>query len=107
MANELNNLMIHANEGEAMDEGNQILGDFLTPQVIQSQSNIVYPLFGQPNFYLKTNVIQLFQNGHQFYGKAEENPHTHVSRFLDMCQHFRYQEILDDAIRLRLFPHTL
>ncbi|XP_022880677.1 uncharacterized protein LOC111397948 [Olea europaea var. sylvestris] len=24
-----------------------------------------------------------------------------------MCQHFRYQGIFDDAIRLRLFPHTL
>ncbi|XP_022866156.1 uncharacterized protein LOC111385964 [Olea europaea var. sylvestris] len=38
---------------------------------------------------------------------ASENPHTHISRFLDMCQHFRYQGISDDAIRLRLFPHTL
>lgn len=35
------------------------------------------------------------------------NPHTHISWFLDMCRHFRYQGISDDAIKLRLFPHTL
>ncbi|CAA3023591.1 Hypothetical predicted protein [Olea europaea subsp. europaea] len=33
--------------------------------------------------------------------------HIHVSRFLEMCQHFKYQGISDDAIKLRLFPHTL
>ncbi|XP_022854793.1 uncharacterized protein LOC111376097 [Olea europaea var. sylvestris] len=32
MANELNNHIIQANEGGTMDEGNEILGDFLTPQ---------------------------------------------------------------------------
>ncbi|CAA3000800.1 Hypothetical predicted protein [Olea europaea subsp. europaea] len=50
MANELNNPIIQANEGEAMDEGNEILGNFLTSQVIQSQSSIVYLSFGQPKF---------------------------------------------------------
>lgn len=92
---------------EVEDEGNRLLGDFMAPFVVQSQSSIVYPPFGQPNFQLKTNVIHLFQNGHQFHGMATENPHTHISRFLDMCQHFRYQGISEDAIKLRLFPHTL
>ncbi|CAA2961442.1 cytochrome P450, partial [Olea europaea subsp. europaea] len=32
LANELNNLIIQTNKGEAMDKGNEILGDFLTPQ---------------------------------------------------------------------------
>ncbi|CAI9775914.1 unnamed protein product [Fraxinus pennsylvanica] len=84
-----------------------LIGDFMTLQIIQSQSSIVYPPFVQPNFQLKTNIIYLFQNGHQFYGRAEENPHTHVSRFLEGCQHFRYQGISNDVIRLRLFSHTL
>ncbi|XP_022873080.1 uncharacterized protein LOC111392023 [Olea europaea var. sylvestris] len=84
-----------------------LVGDFMTPQIIQSQSSIVYLPFGQSNFQLKTNVIQLFQNGHQFYGRTEENPHNHLSHFLEMCQNFRYQGISDDTIRLRLFPYTL
>lgn len=85
MANLQNNSIFQANEGEATDEGNEILGEFLTTQVIQSLFSIVYPLFRQTNFQLKTNVIKLFQNGHQFCGRVEENPHTHISRFLDMC----------------------
>ncbi|KAL2526166.1 Uncharacterized protein Adt_11220 [Abeliophyllum distichum] len=68
---------------QEIDEDNMLVGDFLTPQIIQNQSSIVYPPFGQPNFQLKTNVIHLFQNRHQFYGRAEENPHTHISRFLE------------------------
>ncbi|XP_022868458.1 uncharacterized protein LOC111388032 [Olea europaea var. sylvestris] len=107
MANVQNNPIFQTNEKGAADEGNMLVGDFMTPQITQSQSSIVYPPFGQSNFQLKTNVIQLFQNGHQFYRRTEENPHTNVSRFLEMCQHFRYQGISDDAIRLRLFPHTL
>ncbi|XP_022864790.1 uncharacterized protein LOC111384705 [Olea europaea var. sylvestris] len=46
-------------------------------------------------------------NRHQYHGMASENSHIHISRFLDMCQHFSYQGISDDAIRLRLFPYTL
>lgn len=108
MANEQNRLGIPLNKGLAVEEdGNTILGDFMAPLVVQSQSSIVYPPFGQPNFQLKINVIQLFQNGHQYHGMASENPHTHISRFLVMCQHFGYQGISDDAIRLRLFSHTL
>ncbi|XP_022849934.1 uncharacterized protein LOC111372029 [Olea europaea var. sylvestris] len=107
MANGQNNPIIQVNEEVVVNEGNMLVGDFMTPQIIQSQSSIVYPPFGQPNFQLKTNVIHLFQNGHQFYGRSDENPHTHVSRFLEMCQNFKYQGISDDAIKLRLFPHTL
>jgi len=92
---------------EVQYDGNALLGDLWSPFIIQSQSSIVYPAFGQPNFQLKTNVIQLFQNGHQFYGMDNENPYTHVSRFLDMCQNFTCPGISEDAIILRLFPLTL
>ena len=78
MENVQHNPVVQANERGEEDEGNMLVGEFMTPQIIQSQSSIVYPPFGQPNFQLKTNVIQLFQNGHQFYGRVEENPHTHV-----------------------------
>lgn len=80
MANERHNPVIPANEEEAVDEGNMLVGDFMIPQIIQSQSSIVYPPFGQQNFQLKTNIIHLFQNGHQFYGRAEE---TRIHTSLD------------------------
>ncbi|KAL2474491.1 Uncharacterized protein Adt_35227 [Abeliophyllum distichum] len=36
-----------------------------------------------------------------------ENPNTHLSRFLRMCQNFQFQGVNEDAIRLRLFPYIL
>lgn len=107
MANAQEDPVVPENADEVVDEGNMLVGDFMIPQIVQCQSSIVYPPFGQPNFQLRTDVIHLFQNGHQFYGRAEENPHTHVSRFMEMCQNFSYPGISVDAIRLRLFPHTL
>lgn len=50
MADERQNPVIPANEEEAMNEGNMLVGDFMIPQINQSQSSIVYPPFGQPNF---------------------------------------------------------
>ncbi|XP_022876807.1 uncharacterized protein LOC111395012 [Olea europaea var. sylvestris] len=78
MANRQNNSIIQVNEEAVINEGNML-----------------------------TNVIHLFQNGRQFYDKADENPHTHISQFLEICQQFKYQEVSDDAIGLILFPHTL
>lgn len=46
MANEQNNLIIKDNEEDVVDEENMLVEDFMKPQIIQSQSNIVYPLFG-------------------------------------------------------------
>ncbi|KAL2531597.1 Uncharacterized protein Adt_04948 [Abeliophyllum distichum] len=40
---------------QEFDEDIILVGDFLTPQIINNQSSIVYPPFGQPNFQLKTN----------------------------------------------------
>ena len=99
MANGQNNPIIQVNEEVVVNEGNMLVGDFMTPQIIQSQSSIVYPPFGQPNFRLSPMSFICFKNGHQFYGKADENPHTHVSQFLEMCQHFKYQGISDDSIK--------
>lgn len=69
MANAQNEQVVQVNKDEIIDERNMLVGDFMTPQIIQSQSSIVY----------QTNNIHLFQNGYQFYDRAEENPHTHIS----------------------------
>ncbi|KAL2525879.1 Aspartic peptidase [Abeliophyllum distichum] len=52
-------------------------------------------------------MINLFQNNLQFYGKSNENPHGHVSHFLELCSNFSYQGVNNDAIKMRLLPHTL
>ncbi|CAI9775033.1 unnamed protein product [Fraxinus pennsylvanica] len=59
------------------------------------------------NFHLRIDVINMFQNTLQFFGKASENPNAHISKFLDMCTTIEYPEVSNEALRLRLFPYTL
>lgn len=79
----------------------------VVPTLIQPP--IVYPPFGQVNFHIRPNVINLFQN-HQdikFSGKATENPHEHIQAFTMLCDIISHEGMLQDAFRMRLFPHTL
>lgn len=50
MTNAQNNPIIQVNELAVIDEGNMLTGDFMALQIIQSQSSIVYPPFGQSYF---------------------------------------------------------
>ncbi|KAL2525542.1 Uncharacterized protein Adt_10596 [Abeliophyllum distichum] len=89
------------------DDGNMPMAQFLTPAAAPDRSSIVYPAFGRNDFQLRADLINLFSNHLQFYGKTNENPNTHLSRFLRMCHNFQFQGVNEDAIRLRLFPYTL
>ncbi|KAL2460589.1 Uncharacterized protein Adt_44009 [Abeliophyllum distichum] len=95
------------NEEEEDDDGNMPMAQFLTLAAAPDRSSIVYPAFGQNDFQLRSDLINLFGNNLQFYGKANENPNTHLSRFLRMCRNFQFQRVNEDAIRLRLFSYTL
>ncbi|KAL2532242.1 Uncharacterized protein Adt_05593 [Abeliophyllum distichum] len=94
-------------EEEDDDDGNIPMAQFLTPAAAPDRSSIVYLAFGRNDFQLRTDLINLFSNHLQFYGKANENSNTHLSRFLRMCHNFQFQGVNEDAIRLRLFLYTL
>ncbi|KAL2480146.1 Uncharacterized protein Adt_33112 [Abeliophyllum distichum] len=94
-------------EEEDDDDGNMPMAQFLTPAVAPDRSSIVYLAFGQNDFQLRADLINLFSNHLQFYGKANENPNTHISRYLRMSHNFQFQGVDEDAIKLRLFSYTL
>ncbi|KAL2531697.1 Uncharacterized protein Adt_05048 [Abeliophyllum distichum] len=94
-------------EEEEDDDGNMPMAQFLTPEATPDRLSIVYPAFGRNDFQLRADLINLFSNHLQFCGKVNENPNTHISRFLRMSHNFPFQGVNEDAIRLRLFPYTL
>nr|GEY31900.1 reverse transcriptase domain-containing protein [Tanacetum cinerariifolium] len=58
------------------------------------------------NFEIKTNLLQLVQ-ANKFHGFERDNPHTHISNFKRMTATLKYRNVLNDAIKLMLFPYSL
>nr|GEW75670.1 reverse transcriptase domain-containing protein [Tanacetum cinerariifolium] len=58
------------------------------------------------NFEIKTNLLQLVQTN-KFHGFERDNPHTHISNFKRMTATLKYRDVLNDAIKLMLFPYSL
>nr|GEU35026.1 reverse transcriptase domain-containing protein [Tanacetum cinerariifolium] len=58
------------------------------------------------NFEIKTNFIQLVQ-ANKFHGFERDNPHTHISNFKRMTATLKYRDVLNNAIKLMLFPYSL
>nr|GEX23491.1 DNA-directed DNA polymerase [Tanacetum cinerariifolium] len=58
------------------------------------------------NFEIKTNLLQLVQ-ANKFHGFESENPHNHISNFKRMTATLKYRDVLNDAIKLMLFPYSL
>nr|GEU78250.1 reverse transcriptase domain-containing protein [Tanacetum cinerariifolium] len=54
-------------------------------------------------FEIKTNLLQLIQTN-KFHGFERDNPHTHISNFKRMTATLKYKDVLNDAIKLMLFP---
>ncbi|XP_022852768.1 uncharacterized protein LOC111374346 [Olea europaea var. sylvestris] len=90
-----------------INEGDLSVSMFLTPIVVPMGSSIVYLDFGVNNFQIRLDWINLMSNTLQFYGLPQENPNTHISRFLKNCLNFHTPGVNEDAIKLQLFPFTL
>nr|GEV93612.1 reverse transcriptase domain-containing protein [Tanacetum cinerariifolium] len=58
------------------------------------------------NFEIKTNLLQLVQ-ANKFHGFERDNHHTHISNFKRMTATLKYKDVLNDAIKLMLFPYSL
>nr|GEX50252.1 reverse transcriptase domain-containing protein [Tanacetum cinerariifolium] len=58
------------------------------------------------NFEIKTNLLHLVQ-ANKFHSFERDNPHTHISNFKRMTATLKYSDVLNDAIKLMLFPYSL
>nr|GEY69720.1 reverse transcriptase domain-containing protein [Tanacetum cinerariifolium] len=59
------------------------------------------------NFGLKNDMIQQVQNSCQFHGLLGNDANKHPYKFLHVTQSIKVNEVIDDALRLYLFPYSL
>lgn len=96
--------MVDALEGA---EDNRALRDYVVPTGNGSTSSIRRPAIQANNFEIKPVIIQMIHTSVQFSGLPNDDPNTHITNFLEICDTFKHNGVSDDAIRLRLFPFSL
>ncbi|KAF7802333.1 uncharacterized protein G2W53_041444 [Senna tora] len=74
------------------------------PSNYDSPSSTRLPEIGANQFEIKPSIIQMLPS---FYGLSSKNPYKHIDEFLEVCSTFKFPNVSEDAIRLRLFPFSL
>nr|XP_043633157.1 uncharacterized protein LOC122604335 [Erigeron canadensis] len=90
-----------------------VIDDFDRPMMERTRavapmpgSAIVLPSLGD-SFSVKGHHLKLIQDN-QFDGRANSDPHKHVSKFTSLCKMFKYGgNVTDDDVQLSLFPSSL
>ncbi|KAI4313295.1 hypothetical protein L6164_026286 [Bauhinia variegata] len=76
------------------------------PNEQPNEGHIQNPAVEANNFEIKLALIQMVQNN-QFSRALNEDPNLHLSTFLKIYATFKYNGVLEEAIKLRLFSFSL
>ncbi|XP_019231208.1 PREDICTED: uncharacterized protein LOC109212047, partial [Nicotiana attenuata] len=108
---ELNNQLPPRQVEEQFDEvaprRDRILHDYARPDQFEGESSVRRPPIAANNFEIRTGLIQTIQQSCQFTGDASEDPHAHLIDFIELVETCRYNGVITNGIRLRLFPFSL
>ena len=85
------------------DDANKPLKDFALPKVTGIHNVITKPTVEANSFILHPSLIQMVQSS-SFAGLATEDPHDHISNFMDIAGTLKINGVTDEVIRLKLFP---
>ncbi|KAG9444879.1 hypothetical protein H6P81_016219 [Aristolochia fimbriata] len=95
-----------------MEDQNQEKGVEKTMEhYVQSNPNAQRSAIVRPevpsNFEIKPQILSMIQNNYQFGGLSNEDPNEHIEKFLEICDTFRFKDVINEAVWLRIFPFTL
>nr|GEV67968.1 reverse transcriptase domain-containing protein [Tanacetum cinerariifolium] len=80
----------------------------LCQPTLNGRGGLIAPIAIQAtDFGLKNDMIQQVQNYCQFYGLSGDDANKHLDKFLHITQSIKVNGVIDDALRLYLFPHSL
>ncbi|KAG9442016.1 hypothetical protein H6P81_017870 [Aristolochia fimbriata] len=96
-----------AMEGQNQEEGaEKTMEHYVQSNPNAQRSAIVRPKVPS-NFEIKTQILSMIQNNYQFGGLSNEDPNEHIEKFLEICDTFKFKDVTNEAVWLRLFPFTL
>ncbi|KAG9449976.1 hypothetical protein H6P81_009941 [Aristolochia fimbriata] len=94
-------------EGQNQEEGaEKTMEHYVQSNPNAQRSAIVRPEVPS-NFEIKPQVLSMIQNNYQFGGLSHEDPNEHIEKFLEICDTFRFKDVTNEAVWLRLFPFSL
>ena len=82
------------------------MNDYAKPSLENYGSSVSHPEI-EANFEIKSSTIHMVENSVQFHGLQDDDPHSHIARFLRICATFKIQNCSVEATRLMLFPFSL
>ncbi|XP_017973358.1 PREDICTED: uncharacterized protein LOC108661397 [Theobroma cacao] len=89
------------------EEETKSLGEYAILLMQGLLSSIRRPTIQVNNFKIKPTIIQMIQTLVQFGELPNNEMNVHIVNFLEFCDTFKHNGVLDYANRLRLFPFSL
>ena len=90
---------------QAAQNKGQTFMDYMQPTVKSIHSAIRKPTIATKNFEIKSGMLQMVKSS-QFCRSPTEDPKDHISNFVELCDTFKYNDVIEDAIPLLLFPFS-
>ncbi|CAM8886859.1 unnamed protein product [Rhodiola kirilowii] len=91
---------------QPLPQARRVLKDYAAPNAYGYRSPILAPAVDNQDFDLKISTIQMIQSN-RFSGRDHEDPNSHLTTFLEVCDTFKINGVSEDAKLLRLFPFSL
>lgn len=109
MAENQNNLLEGGenNNGARGAQPIRTMKDYVMPSLEGTSPNILRPVVQANNFDIKPPILQLIQHTCQFGGLPSEDPHQHITSFLQICDTFKYNGVSEYTNTLSRFPFSL
>ena len=80
------------------------LREYFMANIYTPTSCITRPDVRANQFEIKASIIQMLPS---FHGLSNEDPHSHLDDFLEICSTVRINNFGDDVLRLTLFSFSL
>ncbi|GKE39385.1 reverse transcriptase domain-containing protein [Tanacetum coccineum] len=110
---ESDNLFHDHIQGEDENAEDVQMADHLRPMeellripIVGIENAIVVPAVLADEFELKTELLDFISNN-PFFGLENDDPHSHIKRFLQISRTLRLNQVPDDVVKLILFPFSL